>query len=207
MSWKRLLLPLAGLPVIALLGYGLTRSATIVPSELPGRAAPDFSLETLGGDTLQLSDLRGNVVLLYFWASWCLACIDEHPLLVAADERWHDDGLRIVGVVYQDARGNARQWMREKGGSWPNVLDVGSRTAITYGLFGVPETFLIDRRGVVAYKQIGPVTPTVLTTWIPRLLADSTGSATGPEPAVGRSEGHVSGSPAFPDPTGTRTTQ
>jgi hypothetical protein len=97
--------------------------------------------------------------------------------------------------------------MREKGGNWPNVLDAGSRTAITYGLFGVPETYLIDRRGVIAYKQIGPVTPAVLTTWVPRLLADSTGSATGPEPAVGRSEGHVSGSAAFPEASGTQTSR
>jgi cytochrome c biogenesis protein CcmG/thiol:disulfide interchange protein DsbE len=207
MNWKRLILPLAGIPVVALLGYGLTRDAKIVPSPLPGRLAPEFTLETLEGDTLRLSDLRGHVVMLNFWASWCLACIDEHPLMVAAAERWQPEGLRVVGVVYQDVRQNARDWMREKGGDWSNVLDEGSRTAISYGLFGVPETYLIDRRGVIAYKQIGPVTPAVLSTWIPRLLADSTGSTAQSEPAGGRSEGHVSSGPEFPDPAGTRTSR
>lgn len=204
MSWKRLILPLAGIPVVALLGFGLTRDPKHVPSTLPGRPAPDFALETLDGDTLRLSDLRGHVVLLNFWASWCLACIDEHPLVVAAEQRWEPEGLHIVGVVYQDVRRNAQDWMNEKGGNWPNVIDAASRTAISYGLFGVPETYLIDRRGIIAYKQIGPVTPAMLSTWIPRLLADTTGSATGAEPAVGRSEGHVSSGPEFPDPTGTR---
>ena len=202
MNWKRLVLPLAAVPVVALLAFGLTRNAHLVPSQLPGREAPDFRLQTLDGDTLRLSDLRGQVVLLNFWASWCLACIDEHPLLVAAERRWGPDGLRVVGVVYQDVRPNAQAWMRERGGSWPNVLDAGSRTAIEYGLFGVPETFLLDRNGVVVYKQIGPVTPDVLSTWVPRLLADSIGAV---DPAVGRSEGHVSSTPDFPDTRGTPT--
>jgi cytochrome c biogenesis protein CcmG/thiol:disulfide interchange protein DsbE len=204
MNWKRFILPFAAIPVVALLAFGLTRDAKIVPSQLPGREAPDFRLQTLDGDTLRLSDLRGQVVLVNFWASWCLACIDEHPLLVAAERRWGPEGLRVVGVVYQDVRPNAQAWMRERGGSWPNVLDAGSRTAIEYGLFGVPETFLLDRNGVVVYKQIGPVTPDVLSTWIPRLLADSTGAV---DPAVGRSEGHVSNTPDFPETRGRRPTQ
>ena len=191
MNWKRLAIPLAGVPVVALLAFGLTRDPKIIPSPLPGRAAPDFVLSTLDGDTLRLSDLRGQVVLLNFWASWCLACIGEHPLIVATDQRWRDQGLRVVGVVYQDTPGNAQEWMREKGGTWANVVDARSRTAIEYGLFGVPETFLIDRRGIIAYKQIGPVSPDVLSEWIPRLLADTAGTATPPIPAEGRSAGHV----------------
>ena len=200
MNWKRLAIPLAGVPVVALLAFGLTRDPKIIPSPLPGRAAPDFVLSTLNGDTLRLSDLRGQVVLLNFWASWCLACIGEHPLIVATDERWRDQGLRVVGVVYQDIPGNAQEWMREKGGTWSNVLDARSRTAIEYGLFGVPETFLIDRRGVIRYKQIGPVTPEVLSHWIPLLLADTAGTATPSVPAEGRSPGHV----RISDPRGVR---
>lgn len=173
MKWKRLFLPLAGVPVVALLAYGLTRDATLVPSPLPGRAAPDFVRETLDGDSLRLSTLRGKVVVLNFWASWCIPCLQEHPLLVAADERWRDQGLQIVGVIYQDTPANARDWLRERGGTWKNILDPGSRLSIEYGLFGVPETFFIDRRGQVAYKQIGPVSADDLAHWIPRLLADS----------------------------------
>jgi cytochrome c biogenesis protein CcmG/thiol:disulfide interchange protein DsbE len=195
-SWRRLILPLAGIPIVALLAFGLTRRANIVPSPLPGRAAPDFELRTLDGEALRLSDLRGQVVLLNFWASWCLACIDEHPLLVEAERRWGPDGLRVVGVVYQDNRANAQAWMRDKGGNWANVLDGASRVAIEYGLFGVPETFLIDRRGVVAHKQIGPVTAEVLSTWIPRLLADTSGRAPDAAAAGDRSESRVARSPA-----------
>lgn len=180
MNWKRFALPLAGLPVVGLLAYGLTRDATLVPSPLPGRTAPDFVRETLAGDSLRLTDLRGHVVVLNFWASWCIPCLQEHPLLVAADERWRAQGLRIVGVVYQDTPANAREWLRERGGDWPNVLDPGSRLSIEYGLFGVPETFFIDRRGMVAYKQIGPVSADVLSEWITRLLADTAGTAPAP---------------------------
>lgn len=175
MNWKRLALPLAGLPVIALLAYGLTRDAKINKSTLLGQPAPDFVREKLGGDSLRLADLRGHVVVLNFWASWCIPCLTEHPLLVAADARWRDQGLRIVGVVYQDTPTNARDWLTERGGNWANVLDPGSRLSIEYGLFGVPETFFIDRRGIVAHKQIGPVSAEVLAGWITRLLADSTG--------------------------------
>jgi len=174
MKWKRFALPLAGLPIVALLAYGLTRDAKLVPSPLPGRAAPDFALTTLTGDTLRLADLRGQVVVLNFWASWCIPCLQEHPLLVAADERWRDQGVRIVGVVYQDTPTNARDWLRERGGSWRHVLDTHSRLAIEYGLFGVPETYFIDRHGVIAYKHIGPLSADVLASWITKLLADST---------------------------------
>jgi cytochrome c biogenesis protein CcmG/thiol:disulfide interchange protein DsbE len=200
MNWKRLAIPLAGVPVVALLAFGLTRDPKLIPSPLPGRAAPNFVLSTLDGDTLRLSDLRGQVVLLNFWASWCLACIGEHPLIVATDQHWRDQGLRVVGVVYQDTPGNAQEWMREKGGTWANVVDARSRTAIAYGLFGVPETFLIDRRGVIAYKQIGPVSAEVLSYWIPRLLADTAGTATPSIPAEGRSPGHE----RISDPQGAR---
>lgn len=201
MSWKRLLVPLSALPIVALLGYGLTRDAKLVPSPLPGKEAPGFALQTLRGDTLRLSDLQGQVVLLNFWASWCLACLGEHQLLVEADRRWRDQGLRVVGVVYQDTRDNALQWLRQRGGEWPNGLDRHSRTAIAYGLFGVPETFFIDRQGRIAYKQIGPVTPEVLDTWIPRLLVGA--AAPAGETPVGRSPGHLRSSPASSASKGT----
>lgn len=174
MQWKRLALPLVALPIIALLAFGLTRDAKLVPSPLPGRPAPDFALAGLNGDTLRLAELRGQVVVLNFWASWCIPCLQEHPLLVAADERWRDEGLRIVGVVYQDTPTNARDWLREQGGTWRHVLDPSSRLSIEYGLFGVPETYFINRHGVIEYKHIGPLTADVLSRWIPRLLADST---------------------------------
>jgi len=177
-TWKRLVLPLAGLPIVALLAYGLTKDAKLVPSPLPGLPAPDFTLPSLSGDTLRLSSLRGKVVVLNFWASWCIPCLQEHPLLLAADERWRDQGLQIVGVVYQDTPNNARQWLSEQGGTWRHVLDPNSRLAIEYGLFGVPETYFIDKHGTIAYKHIGPVSADVLAKWITKLLADSASTPT-----------------------------
>ncbi|HUK22592.1 MAG TPA: TlpA disulfide reductase family protein [Gemmatimonadales bacterium] len=206
MHWRRWLVPLSALPVLALLAWGLTRDAHTIPSPLPGKAAPDFALQTLSGDSLHLHDLTGQPVLVNFWASWCLACRGEHQVLVDAAQRYGPKGLRVVGVVYEDTRDNAQQWITERGGTWPNVLDIGSHTAIQYGLFGVPETFFIARDGRIVYKQIGPLDPAVIDQWVPKLLASS--AAIGPnvpeQPfAQGKSEGYVRTSPDFPATRGT----
>ncbi|HEY7686014.1 MAG TPA: TlpA disulfide reductase family protein [Gemmatimonadales bacterium] len=198
--WRRVAWPLAGLPVLALLAFGLTRDARRVDSPLPGRLAPDFVLETLDGDSVHLTALRGKVVLVNFWASWCLACVAEHDVLVAAQRRWGPEGFQVLGVVYQDTRPNARQWMTERGGDWPTLFDPGSRMAIEYGLFGVPESFLVDRAGRIAFKQIGPVSGDALARMVPPLLAGQTTSET----VEHRSPGHVRSSPEFPTAGGER---
>jgi cytochrome c biogenesis protein CcmG/thiol:disulfide interchange protein DsbE len=173
--WRRgAITMLAGAPILALLAWGLTKDPRYVVSPLPGRPAPQFALETLQGDTLRLQDLRGQVVVMNFWASWCLACIGEHPLFVRASQQYKNQQVKLVGVVYQDTRENALAWLKDRGGDWTNVLDKGSRTAIDFGLAGVPETFFIGRDGKVAYKQVGPITEEVLNTWIPRLLSAPT---------------------------------
>ena len=207
MKWQRWAIPVSGVPVLALLAWGLTRDAHTVPSPLPGKPAPGFALQTLAGDSLRLNDFHGHVVLVNFWASWCLACRAEHRVLLDAAKRYRDQGLRIVGVVYDDSRDNARAWIAERGGEWPNVLDVGSHTAIQYGLFGVPETFFVGRDGRIVYKQIGPLDDSVVDHWVPRLLAatpDGRGAPATAEPvAEGRSAGHVRISPDFPTAGGT----
>jgi len=172
MTWKRWLVPLSAVPVILLLRFGLTRNPRDIQSSLPGRPAPEFALPSLDGDSVSLASLRGSVVLLNFWASWCIACIEEHGVLVEAEQTYGPEGLRIVGVVYQDSEENARRWMELRGGNWVNLMDPGSRTAIDYGLYGVPETVFIARDGRVAHKQIGPVTRELLAEWLPRLLAE-----------------------------------
>ena len=210
MKWQRWAIPASGVPVVALLAWGLTRDARTVPSPLPGKPAPAFALQTLSGDSLRLGDLSGEVVLLNFWASWCLACRAEHQVLLEAQQQYRKRGLRIIGVVYQDTRDNAKAWLSARGGDWPNVLDVGSHTAIQYGLFGVPETFFIGRDGRILYKQIGPLDQGVVDRWVPRLLAaapDAAGVAGAGAPsdtfAEGRSPGHVRISPEFPTAGGT----
>jgi len=172
MTWKRWLVPLSAVPVILLLSFGLRRDPRAIQSTLPGQPAPEFALVSLDGDSVSLASLRGEVVLLNFWATWCLPCIQEHPVLVEAEREYGPQGLRIVGVLYDDSPENARRWMESRGGEWVNLLDPGSRTAIDYGLHGVPETVFIARDGRVAYKHIGPVTRELLAEWVPQLLAE-----------------------------------
>jgi hypothetical protein len=131
-------------------------------------------------------------------------------VLVEAAKRYRAQGLRVVGVVYEDTRDNARAWIAERGGDWPNGLDVGSHTAIKYGLFGVPESFFIGHDGRILYKQIGPLDRDVIDRWVPKLLAGAPGTvgANGAAAPVdtfaeGRSAGHVHASPEFPTTRGT----
>jgi cytochrome c biogenesis protein CcmG/thiol:disulfide interchange protein DsbE len=190
MNWKAILWGAAAVGVIALLAFGMSRDPAFVPSPLIDNPAPRFELETLDRDTVRLADHLGDVVMVNFWASWCLACIDEHPLLVRTERLYEDQGVHVIGVVYQDGRDNARRWMEQRGGGWVNGLDRGSRAAIEYGVRGVPETFFIARDGRVVYRQIGPVTPDVLATLLPALIADSALTLS-PEERTGTSEGWV----------------
>ncbi len=197
---KKMLIPaVITVPVIALLYYGMQRDVRNVESPLPGRAAFDFTAPTLDGDTISLADLKGKVVVLNFWASWCIACIDEHRVFVDAERYYADQDFEILGVVYQDGPANAQRWMRQRGGNWPSLIDDKSRIAIDYGVYGVPETYFISREGQIAYKQIGPVSGPMMRMWVYRLLAGGPGAemtATDVEVPEGRSEGHTSEVPA-----------
>ncbi|NIR42610.1 MAG: TlpA family protein disulfide reductase [Gemmatimonadetes bacterium] len=200
--FKKILIPAAvTLPVVALLYYGMQRDVRTIESPLPGRMAFDFTAPTLAGDTLSLSDLEGQVVVLNFWASWCIACIDEHRVFIEADRYYADQDFQMLGVVYQDSPENARRWMRQRGGEWPSVIDPNSRIAIDYGVYGVPETYFISKDGYIAYKHIGPVTPQVMVKWVDRLLAEDRGAeltATDGDVPEGRSQGHVRQAPDVP---------
>jgi cytochrome c biogenesis protein CcmG/thiol:disulfide interchange protein DsbE len=158
--------------VTSLLAFGLSRDPTVIRSPLIGRRAPAFTLRTLdGSSTIRLSDFRGQVVVVNFWASWCAACRDEHPNLLAAWERYRDHGVVLLGIDYQDSRGAALAYMDELGGDWPVLDDPDGRTAIAYGVYGVPETFFIGRDGVIAHKRIGASSYELLTDQIRRLLS------------------------------------
>jgi cytochrome c biogenesis protein CcmG, thiol:disulfide interchange protein DsbE len=183
---RRKLLPVATVVVaVALAAWlgsaGLGRDPAAIRSPLLGRPAPDFALRALGADRMvRLGDLRGQVVVLNFWASWCAECRDEHPALSAAWSRFRDAGVVLVGVDFQDDHPSALAYLSERGTSWPVVADPGSRTALAYGVYGIPETFFIGPDGRIAAKQVGPVTYDQLVREITRLLPAGRGQADAP---------------------------
>lgn len=149
----------------------------IVDSPLIGTPVPSLELAYLDGDeTLTLTDLRGDIVVVNFWASWCIPCRSEHGYLTAANRAYRDRGVRFVGVVHQDRPAAARAFLDELG--WGDedylyVLDPDSRAAIEFGVFGVPETFFVDREGLIAAKIAGPLTDASLTGTLDRLISGS----------------------------------
>ena len=159
---RRLLLAtwlLAGVAaLVLLLTVSVGRPTGPVDTPIVGRPAPAVDLESLGGGRLSLAELRGSPVVLNFWASWCIPCREEASLLTAAAADYEPQGVRVIGVVYQDSAENARDFMERYGQSYPGLLDPDGRTAIDYGVFGIPETFLIDAAGIVRSRQLGPVT-------------------------------------------------
>lgn len=189
MNWRRALYGVtAAIPIIALLGYGLTRDPRAITSPLPGKPAPDFALTVFApgegntalavGDTVRLADHRGQIVVMNFWASWCLACRDEHEALSKVAAAYADRGVRFYGLLYNDQASAGVNWIEGMGGqSYPSLLDPRTRTAIDYGLYGVPETFFISRDGRVAYKHIGAVTERLLVQKLDSLLAEPAGGS------------------------------
>jgi cytochrome c biogenesis protein CcmG/thiol:disulfide interchange protein DsbE len=157
-----------------LLAFGLSRDPTVITSPLIGKEAPDFTLRTLDGSgVVHLSDLRGQVVVVNFWQAKCVACYVEHPALMAAWNRYRDQGVVVVGVDFEEESKAAMDFARRQGGDWPLVADPDGSTVLAYGVTGPPETFFIGRDGRIASKQIGPVTYALMTERISRLLESS----------------------------------
>ncbi len=167
MLGSRRIVLLAGLLVAALLllgslAIGFTRDPGIVTSPLVGRPAPAFALVALDGRQISLAGLRGRPVIVNFWASWCLPCRAEAPLLQRAATEYAARGVAVLGVVYQDSADSARAFMREYDQTYPGLLDPDGRTALEYGVFGIPETYFVDRTGRIVSKQTGPLDWTAL---------------------------------------------
>jgi cytochrome c biogenesis protein CcmG/thiol:disulfide interchange protein DsbE len=153
--------------LVAFLAIGLRHDPHEVPSPLIDKPAPAFQLAQLRdpSKTFSAADMRGKVWLLNVWASWCITCRDEHPLLL---QYARSGALPIYGLNYKDKREDALSWLGELGD--PYVLsasDNDGRVGIDYGVYGAPETYLIDRDGVIRFKQIGPVTPDI---WQEKIL-------------------------------------
>ncbi|MFC4452206.1 TlpA disulfide reductase family protein [Deinococcus sonorensis] len=162
---RRVLPPLIAAVLVVLLGLGLLRSnGQQEGGPLVGKAAPNFTLTTLDGGTLSLASLKGRPVVLNFWASWCVPCRSEAPLLRELSERQTAGGLAVVGVVFSDKDLKAvRQFVGEYGLAYPSLLDPKLDTAINYGVSGVPETFFVDPQGVVRGYDQGGLTRERLT--------------------------------------------
>ena len=159
----RYLWPLALFLVLAgFLAFGLRLDPREVPSPLIDKPAPAFSATLLSKpeQTLRTQDLAGKVWILNVWASWCVACREEHPLLVAFSRR---GVVPIYGLNYKDKREAGLAWLQRLGDPYAESLfDFDGRIGIDYGVYGVPETFVIDRKGIIRFKHIGPVTEAVL---------------------------------------------
>ena len=187
---KKFLIPLVlFFALVVFLALGLNRDPSEIPSPLIGKPAPAFSLPVLDGEqTFSPESMRGQVWLLNVWATWCVACREEHPVLVAFAQK---NSLPIVGLSYKEiqpqepqakldaatklqlARERSRVWLKQHGNPYTtSAMDMDGRVGIEYGVYGVPETYVIDKQGVIRYKRIGAVTPELLREKIQPLVEE-----------------------------------
>jgi len=157
---KKFVVPLVIFAALGLLlAYGLNLDPRKIPSPLIGKQLPAFSLATVADPARKVGrdDLLGRVYLLNVWASWCVACRQEHPFL---NELARNKTVSIIGLNYKDKRDDALGWLGSLGNPYElSLSDTDGRLGIDLGVYGVPETFVIDKQGVIRYKQIGPLTP------------------------------------------------
>ncbi len=160
------------LAFLVVLGSRFGSDPSLVKSPLIGKPVPDLTLPLLEGDgEVSLRQKRGTILVINFWASWCTACRDEHPDLMATAAAYADRGVEFLGIVYQDDPQAAIAFLDELGRGYPSVLDPGSLAAIEFGVFGVPETFFIDADGIIAGKITGQSNAFILASTLDTLLA------------------------------------
>jgi cytochrome c biogenesis protein CcmG/thiol:disulfide interchange protein DsbE len=167
---KKLWLPLAFIALIVLLAAGLRLNPREVPSPLIGKPAPPFELPLLHAPDKRFTqkDMLGKVWVLNVWASWCPPCLVEHPVVTELAKT-----VPVVGLNYKDAREDALPWLARNGDPYQlSVHDPAGRIAIDYGVYGVPETYVIDQRGVIRYKHIGPLTREIAQKKLRALVQD-----------------------------------
>jgi cytochrome c biogenesis protein CcmG/thiol:disulfide interchange protein DsbE len=148
--------------LVVILFVGLGKDPSAIQSPLIGRPAPTFALREVGtGRVVDLSQFRGKPVILNFWATWCGPCWEEHPVLVA-NARTLQPQVQFLGVVFQDSEEKIEGFLQQRGSSYPTVVDDKGKTAIAYGVGGVPETFFLDANGVIRAKYAGPMSSDIL---------------------------------------------
>ncbi len=143
-------------PLLGLLLLNIDRNPTAIVSPLLQKPAPDVLVRELeGGRSLQLSSLRGRPVVVNFWATWCIPCIQEHASLTAGARANPD--VAFLGIVYEDSVENARAFLAQRGTAYPSYADEDGKAAIAFGIYGVPETYFIDSLGTITDKYVGPL--------------------------------------------------
>jgi cytochrome c biogenesis protein CcmG/thiol:disulfide interchange protein DsbE len=169
----RFILPLVVFLVLAgFLYVGLGLDPHEVPSPLIDKPAPAFNLPQLHDNAKNFSpeEMKGKVWLLNVWSSWCVSCKEEHPLLLSLSQQ---NVVPIYGLDYKDKKEDAEMWLNQAGNPYTlNVMDRDGRVGINYGVYGVPETYVIDKQGIIRYKQIGPVTSQSLNEKILPMVAE-----------------------------------
>ena len=169
----RWLIPAAALPVLALLAYGFRVNPRDIPTPLLDRPAAAFALTSYGGEPMSVEAHRGRVVVVNFWASWCHpACYEEAPVLERNWRAYRERGVVVLGVDIQDKAEAAKKFIADFSLTFPNALDSGGKVSVDYGVYGVPETFFIDRRGRIRAKHVGAVTDEAFRQQVERLLAE-----------------------------------
>ena len=148
--------------IVFVLFAGLGKDPAHIDSPLIGRPAPPFALKAVGtGETIDLEALRGKPVVINFWATWCGPCYEEHPTLVANARNLQPE-VQFIGVVFNDTDDKIMRFLAERGSAYPTLLDANGKTAIAYGVGGVPETFFLNPKGTIVAKFEGPLTTEAL---------------------------------------------
>ena len=155
--------------LVAVFAIAFDFDPQVISSPLIDQPAPLFRLVDLDGQVVDLEQLRGDPVVINFWASWCLPCIAEHPLLRAASDHYRGR-VHFLGVIYQDQEPQIRRFMAERGSWGPALKDPDGKVAIAYGVYGAPETFFVDSEGVIRDKVVGALQPDALRATLEGLL-------------------------------------
>ncbi len=166
-SLGAILLLIAVVVFAGLIGLGLIRRTMSQPSNGP---APDFSVTTFDGQSLKLADLRGRIVVLNFWASWCIPCKEESPTLESVWQQYKNRDVIILGVAYADTDADSRAFIQQYGLTYPSAPDLGTQISYNYHITGVPETFVIDQSGQITDYYYAQVDRDKLTSALDRLL-------------------------------------